>query len=272
MHHPDDQTIICAGSGGPLLRVIQRIRPILLCGLVVLCSLMVPSDFSGTAYAGGPDRTQRKTSRLLFQDSFDGKELRKVWRVHPNSFRIDKGVLIAGQRPDANHGAVCDVLVDFKDLNLEFSFLLDGSTGFNVVIDDRKYRGSHAGHICRVAVRRKRITLGDDKTGNMKKGLFEKRRSPRYRRDKQFRKEINRLLAGKSTSVPVKLRTGRWYRMTVRITGETMQVALDGKPLATLRSAGIGHPTKTDFGFTVIGRFTRFDDILARSPDPVRQP
>ena len=232
-------------------------------GLCVLGWGLVLVGLTATAHA---DRTTAKNGRLLFQDTFSQSKLRKVWRVHPNSFRIDKGVLIAGQRPDAHHGAVCDVLVDFKDLFLEFSFMLDGSAGFNVVIDDRKYRGSHAGHICRVAVRRKRITLGDDKTGNMKKGLFEKRRSPRYRSDKQFRKQINRLLAGKSTSVPVDLKRGHWYRMTVRITGKTMRVALDGKPLATLTSEGIAHPTKTDFGFTVLGRFTRFDDVNARSP------
>lgn len=264
MHHADDN-IISTGSDGSLHRVTSRMCPFLFGGLLVLYGL------SGTAHAGGPDGKPGKNGRLLFQDTFNQKELRKVWRVHPNSFRIEKGVLIAGQRPDAHHGAVCDVLVDFKDVFLEFSFLLDGSSGFNVVIDDRKYRGSHAGHICRVTVRPKRITLGDDKTGNMKNGLFEKRRSPQYRRDRKFRKEIDRLLKGKSTSVPVSLKRGRWYRMTVRIMGETMRVVLDGKPLASLRSEGIAHPTKTDFGFTIIGRFMRFDNITAWSPDPARR-
>jgi len=264
MHSADDNTI-SIGSDRPSYRVTRRICPILFGGLLVLYGL------SGTAHAGDRDGTTGKNGRLLFEDTFSQKELSKAWRVHPNSFRIEKGVLIAGQRPDANHGAVCDVLVDFKDVFLEFSFLLDGSAGFNVVIDDRKYRKSHAGHICRVVVRPKRITLGDDKTGNMENGLFEKRRSPRYRSDRKFRKEIDRLLNGKSTSVPVNLKRGRWYRMTVRITGETMRVTLDGKPLASLRSEGIAHPTKTDFGFTVIGRSVRFDNIAAWSPGPARR-
>jgi len=266
MHHADDN-ISSTTSNRLLCRVTSRICPILFGGLLVIFG------FGGTAHAGGPDATPgiKGKGRLLFQDTFSNKKLRKVWRVHPNSFRIEKGVLIAGQRPDANHGAVCDVLVDFKDVFLEFSFLLDGSAGFNVVIDDRKYRQSHAGHICRVSVRKNRITLGDDKTGSMKNGLFEKRRSPKYRSDREFRKEVNRLLKGKSKSVPVSLKRGRWYRMTVRITGETMQVMLDGKPLTSLRSEGIAHPTKTDFGFTIIGRYTQFDNIAAWSPRPARR-
>ncbi len=196
---------------------------------------------------------------MLFEDNFSRTELGPKWDVHPNSFRIENGVLLAGQRPDAGHGAVSQTFLDFKNIILQFSFSLDGAAGFNVVIDDRKYRGSHAGHICRVTVRRNQISLQDDKTGAMRNDLFKKLRDP------QQRAVAKRALVGKSKTVQGRIEPGKWYRMTIALVGEKMQVMLDGKPLAALESAGIGHSTKTDFGFTIIGRAVRFDNIAAWS-------
>ena len=193
-----------------------------------------------------------------FQDDFERKELGKAWTVHPNSFRIEDGVLIVATRPDADHGAVGETLVDFADGELEVRFKFMGSPQFNVVIDDKKYKESHAGHICRVSVRQNRILLQDDKTGAMRNDLFEKRRkSPK---DPAIAKE----LAGKSKTVAVDLKKGEWHKLKVVLEGATMRVSLDGKEVASLTSEGIAHPTKTDFGFTVIDREVHFDDVVFR--------
>lgn len=225
-------------------------------GKVLLGFLLALGVISSNAWAGEGEPTVKK-GKLLFQDTFGRKELGEAWSVHPHSFRIEKGVLIAAQRPDADHGAVSQTFVDFKDVVLEFSFKFDGSPGFNVVIDDRHHRDSHAGHICRVTVRRGRVTLQDDKTGAMRNDIFKMRRDPKRR------KEAAKLLIGKSKSVPVKFKPGQWYTMKVTLTGSTMRVDLDGKPLATLQSLGIDHKKKTDFGFTVIDRSMHFDNIAA---------
>lgn len=198
-----------------------------------------------------------KPGEILFEDSFERKELGKAWSVHPHSFRIEDGVLIAGQQPGTDHGAVSQTYVDFKDLILKFSFQFDGAPGFNVVIDDRTYKASHAGHICRVTVREARVVLQDDKTGAMENEIFKMRRDPKQR------KAADRLLLGKSKSVPVKFKRGQWYTMVVTIVGQEMQVFLDGQLLGALQSDGIGHATKTDFGFTIPDRFIRFDNISA---------
>ena len=44
-----------------------------------------------------------------------------------------------------------------------------------------------------------------------------------------------------------------------------MKVAVDGKPVAKLRSPGIAHETKTSFHFTVNGSGMRFDDVRIRA-------
>ncbi len=226
--------------------------------MILLCLLLgLTSANQSRADEGGSAPALK--GKLLFEDTFERRELGKAWDVHPNSFRIDQGVLIAGQRPDADHGAVSQTFLDFQDLILEFSFRLDGAAGFNLVIDDRRYKNSHAGHICRVTVRANRIAFQDDKTGAMRNDIFAQRQDPKTR------KQAEKLLAGKSQAISVKLQKGRWYRMRVDIVGDRMQVTLDDKLLGTLRSEGIAHKTKTDFGFTIPGRFTHFDDVRAWS-------
>ena len=51
----------------------------------------------------------------------------------------------------------------------------------------------------------------------------------------------------------------------IEIVGDLMKVAVDGKPVAELRSPGIAHETKTSFHFTVSGPGMRFDDVHIRA-------
>ena len=55
--------------------------------------------------------------------------------------------------------------------------------------------------------------------------------------------------------------------MRVAIIGEEMRVSLDDNPVGWLKSPGIGHKTKTDFGFTVKGARIEFDNVRAWKPD-----
>lgn len=220
------------------------------------------SAITGSSLAADAPVFLTKRGKPLFSDDFARAELGKTWNVHPNSYVIKDGVLIASQRPDADHGAVSETLVDFKDAVIEFSFKFDGATSFNVVIDDKKYKGSHAGHICRVVINPKNITVGDDKEGIMKNGIFEARRDPKQRN------EANKLIRGRASTRPVTLNKGQWYTMTVEILGDEMLASLDGKPLVYLKSPGIDHTTKTDFGFTVNGRSIEYDNVKAWAAEP----
>lgn len=191
--------------------------------------------------------------KLLFSDDFARTEL-GAWRSSCPTFTVADGVL-KGSQTRSDHGAVTRVGAPFKDAIVECRFRLEGSPGFNVVFDDKAHKGTHAGHICRVAVTPKVIRLGDDKEGVMRNDIFAMRKDPKRKA------EADKLLVGRSASFPVKLERRQWYRLSIEIVGEEMRVCLGDKPLGYLKSPGIGHATKAEFGFTVSGKDAHFDDV-----------
>lgn len=225
-----------------------------LVSVIMLATLVVPLRGAETI------RPTTANSPVLFSDHFDEAKPGQHWRSHWADIEIKDGALKIGQSKDADHGAVLDTLIDFADIDLSFRFRFDGARQFNLVIDDRKYKGSHAGHICRVVVRPTSILLGDDKNGVMQNEVFAMRRDPKTKA------AAEELLKGKSATFKANLKDDKWHTLNVIIRGDTMRVTLDDKIVGSLRSPGIAHTTKTDFGFTVPGRWVHFDDVIASLP------
>lgn len=216
----------------------------------ILALLLALAGFSGAADLPGPLAGKGKE---LFADDFARAEL-APWRSSIPTFTVADGVLKGSQTRD-DHGAVSKVSVEFKDAIVECRFRFEGAGSFNVVFDDKSYKGSHAGHICRVVVAPKQIRLGDDKEGVMRNDIFEMRSDPKRKA------EAGKLLVGRSQAVPASLEKGRWYRLAIEIVGGEMRVSVDETPVGYLKSPGISHATKTAFGFTVIGKDACFDDV-----------
>jgi len=198
--------------------------------------------------------------RLIFKDDFSRTELGSEWRAVVPTFTVADGVMRGSQTRDG-HGAVGSVKAAFKDGAIEFKFRLEGATSINAVCDDKAFKGSHAGHICRVAITPKQIRLGDDKEGVMRNDIFEMRKDPARKA------EADKLIAGRGAAVPASLEPHRWYTMRIEIAGDEIRAALDGKVIGQLKSPGIAHPTKSDFHFTVSGKDALFDDVTIRSLD-----
>lgn len=198
--------------------------------------------------------------RLVFADDFGRESVGDAWRGPMGHWRLEDGMLAGSEKPDDGHGAVIQTYLDFSDLVLEFEFEFRGSNSFNVVIDDRHHRGSHAGHICRAVVSGSAIRIGDDKTGIMEKRIFAMRRDPARKA------EAEALVVGKQKSFPVEIGVKERHLLRISIVGDTMSVDLDGRKLGVLNSPGIGHLTKTDFGFTVPGGGVAFDKVRAWLP------
>jgi len=211
--------------------------------------------FALSASAEAPAKPLAAKGKLLFSDDFGRTEL-GAWRSSIPTFTVADGVLKGSQTRD-DHGAVSRAKVEFKDAIVECRFRFEGAASFNVVFDDKTYKGSHAGHICRVAVTPKVIRLGDDKEGGMRNDIFEMRKDPKRKA------EGDKLIAGRTRAFPVKLEQHQWYRLGIEIVGEEMRVSLDDRPLGYLKSPGFGHATKTEFGFTVSGKDAHFDDVRA---------
>lgn len=214
-------------------------------------SLFVASVFCIGAEV--PAKPPVAKGKLLFSDDFDRADL-GAWRSVVPTFTVADGVL-KGSQTRADHGAVGSVKVALKDGVIEFKFRFEGATGINAVFDDKAYKGSHAGHICRVAIMPRQIRLGDDKEGVMRNDIFAMRKNPKRKA------EADKLLAGRGTAVPMKLEPHRWYRMCIEIVGDEMRVCLDDKAVGCLKSPGIAHPTKGDFHFTVNGKDAHFDAV-----------
>ena len=191
--------------------------------------------------------------KLLFSDDFERTGLGE-WRAVVPTFTVTNGVLVGSQTRN-DHGAVGSVKAVFQDGVIEFKFRFEGASNINAVCDDKAYKGSHAGHICRVAITPKQIRLGDDKEGAMRNDILEMRRDPKRKA------EGDKLIAGRNASVPVQLEPHRWYHMSIEIAGDEMRVSLDDKAIGYLKSPGLAHPTKSDFHFTVGGKDAHFDEV-----------
>jgi hypothetical protein len=216
--------------------------------LVAVSLLLV----SPGAFCGVPAEPIAKPGALLFADDFAAAT--EEWKAVVPSFEVTDGTLRVWQARD-DHGAVCRVHRPMKDVVVSFRFKLDGSTGFNAVFDDKNHKGSHAGHICRVAFAPKQIRLGDDREGVMRNDIFEMRKDPARKA------EADRLLAGRGSVSNFAITPDAWHEVVIELSGDRMRVVVDGTPAAFLQSSGLAHETKQSFHFTVNGPGVRFDDV-----------
>ena len=199
-----------------------------------------------------------KKEELKYSDDFERSDI-APWKQIIRGLQIKDGVLVQTRdRPD--HGSVARLekpLQDqvMKDVILSFRFRMEDSIGFNACFNDRKFKGSHAGHICRVMFRKNSITLSDGKEGVFKHEIRAMKGDP------SKAAERTRLLKGRTSKVNYKFKPQQWYTTTIEIVGDEMRVSLNNKPVGYLKSPGIGHPTKGNFSLTGAGKENHYDDM-----------
>ena len=216
-----------------------------------------------------------KKKELLFSDDFAGAEPAKVWHKVVPTFAIENGTLKGTQTRDKNipaadgkpaitaHAAVHGLEIPTKDSVVEVKIRFEGATMMDVEFDDRKYSGSHYGHLCRAQVRTNGVTIIDERDGNMRNDIYAMSQDPTKKAERA------KLLAGRQITYPGKIETGKWHTLLVETVGDTMRVTLDGKPAAFLKSSGIAHPTKSKIELGVGGKDGFFDDIKVWNAEPV---
>lgn len=224
-----------------------------------------------------PTRSLAKKKELLFSDNFQSAEHDKRWHPVVDTFVFENGVLKGSQTrekdmPSADgksvitaHAAVYGLELPTRDTVVECKIRFEGATMIDVEFDDRKFTGSHYGHLCRAQVRLDQVMLLDERDGSQSNALIELRKDP-----VKNKAEISNLLAAHSASFSVKLVAGKWYKFVVETVGDEMRVTIDGKPTGYLKSSGIGHPTKSKIEFGVGGKDGLFDDVKVWNAEPVR--
>lgn len=220
-----------------------------------------------------PEGPIAKKKELLFEDDFEKAEPSKLWHKVVPTFAFENGTLKGTQTRDKNipagdgkpavtpHAAVHGLELPTKDSVVEVKMKFDGATMMDVEFDDRKYTGSHYGHLCRAQVRLNGVTIIDERDGNMRNDIYEMR-------DPAKKAERAKLLEGRQITYPAKLEPGKWHVVVVETVGDAMRVTIDGKPMAYLKSSGIGHATKSKIELGVAGKDGFFDDIKVWSAEP----
>lgn len=225
-------------------------------GISLLGILSQPASAEDFKPISGNDYTKQ-----VFADDFSAPTLSKKWRLYKSSSVIRDGVLVGIEQKDGGHAAVHSIKLDpFSDVELNVDIRFEGSRSTNLTFNQNGFKESHAGHICRVIVSPKKITLRDGKTGNFKNEIFEARRSG------QLDAATKALLKTKEASFPVKLKPGQWYPISIRIKGDVMQAFIDGKLIGSLRSEGIAHATKDKIGLVAPKQEMQFDNVVIKVP------
>ena len=196
----------------------------------------------------------------VFEDEFERSELGDQWLVPIASFSIRDGRLLGHEEPSKGHGAVCRAPLPFKNAVFAFSFRFTDGKNFNFVVNDKNCKEVHAGHICRVSISQRLVRIADDKEGAMKNETFAALRDPNKKLDRRV------VLKDRERLIPNKLAADTWHDATISINEDEISVRIDGEPIGSLKSSGIAHPTKTDFGFTVIGNEIEFDNVRVFKP------
>ncbi len=238
----------------------MRLR-LLLPAFLLISAAAIAADLP--AIPTGPIAEKKE---LLFSDDFQSAKPAEVWHEVVPTFVFEKGSLRGTQTRDKNvpaadgkpaimsHAAVHGLEIPTKDSVVEVKIRFEGASMIDVEFDDRKYTGSHYGHICRAQARLGGITLVDERDGSMRNDIYElKGPDAKLQRAK--------LLKGRSVTYPAKLEAGKWYTFVVETVGDEMRVTLDGKPAGFLKSSGIGHATKSKIELGVGGKDGLFGEI-----------
>ncbi|HWE02486.1 MAG TPA: hypothetical protein VG326_08740 [Tepidisphaeraceae bacterium] len=228
-------------------------RIVLVCFIMAFALKSVPAADSAPALA--------TPGKQLFADDFARAEMAPKWRVGKGFFTIKDGVVSIAENPDDKHGAYAYVTPNFvfKDIIVEFSVKLDGARACHLMINDNKYKGSHAGHIIKATVSAGKVNVADWKFGLMRTDLYERIKDANVSADEK--KQLRESIKDKSADFKIDADVSVWHVVRVEIVGPELLMSIDGKPAGYLKSEGIDHPTKNSIGFEVSGKSVEVKDM-----------
>ena len=223
-----------------------------------------------------PSRSPRR-KELLFSDDFEGAEPAKVWHKVVPTFVVEKGTLKGTQTRDKDipaadgkpaikaHAAVHGLEIPTKDSVVEVKIRFEGASMIDVEFDDRKYTGSHYGHICRAQVRLNGVTLIDERDGSMRNDIYEMKKDPAKKA------EIAKLLVGRSVDLSrASSKPASGTRSSSRPSATKCASPSTANRPAILKSSGIAHATKSKIELGVAGKDGFFDDIKVWQAEPAK--
>lgn len=200
-------------------------------------------------------------TKTIFEDDFNSETLNRKWLFYISESVQENGALVCKMPKDAKHSSVnyfrYEPTADLK-LKLKFKFIGDAKY-LGVIFNDKKYKGSHAGHICNVHITRNNIQLREGKTGVFEHKIREKIKS------KTLDQKTKEILRNKEKNVKYKFQAGEWYDLHLVISDSEMTCRINGKVIGKLKSNGISHKTKNSMGLSVWGQSVHIDDFSLKT-------
>ena len=251
--------------------LIMNIRPLL--ALSVFATTIAVADTPKI-----PRQSIAQKANLLFEDTMDGSTHDTKWHRVVDTFTWEDGMLKGTQtrvkdEPSKDgktivkaHAAVYGLELPTQDSVIEVKMKFDGCTMMDVEFDDRKYTGSHYGHLCRARVHLDKVIIMDEREGSQNEALKAMMQDPAKKA------EAGKAMAAHTATFPLAkpLQPGKIYTVVVETVGEAMRVTIDDKPVAYFKSPGIGHATKSKIELGVAGQSGWFDDIKVWNAQPAK--
>ena len=225
---------------------------------ILTCLISINSVYSATKSI--PSKYYKKT---IFIDKFDSDSLKAKWYLHKSSSKIKDGLLIGIEKKGGGHAAIHFPLglPNSSDMEVSTKVRFHGGEATDITFSDTNYKGSHAGHICRVSIRLNKILMQDGKDG-----IFNNKYWPKIKVG-QADAKINKILQATRKTIPIRLKKDKWYTVSVRIKKNVMQLIINKKLIATLKSSGIAHKTKNFVGIEAAKEEMHFDYVEIKVPE-----
>jgi len=206
-------------------------------------------------------------SELVFQDDFEKEGFGERWSHYKSESVVEKGVLV-GKTIDINDHAGVDAIrfeEGRQDLEISVKFNFAGETAerFNVWMDDKDFKGSHAGHICSVTISPTGGSISDAKTGNFENSIYEKRKG-----GTALDEATQAMLATKTANFQLDLKREEWHTLLIRTKGDEVVVFVNDFEIAKLKSEGLAHETKSVVSLTTNIDDVHYDDFVIKAAKP----
>lgn len=199
--------------------------------------------------------------KVIFEDDFNRKETQTATDDPGNAWGTNSKARAKGDKqvelkdgamrifisPQADHAVSVTHTAEFKDGAVTLRFMLeDAKDSLGLDFADAQCKQVHTGHLCLAKVDAKQVVMVDHKTGGMRVDIHDAKKEKKELTDEQ-----KKAVAGKSKSVPHTTEIGKWHELQVKMEGDELSVAVDGKAVGSLHSPGIAHPTKRMLRFSV---------------------
>lgn len=198
--------------------------------------------------------------RVIFSEDFSKDGFGKDWGHYKSSSVVKDGVLHGITAPESDHPAV-DVIkiAPERDLEVSVRFRINNEKtyGFNVWLDDRDYKGSHAGHICSITVTQKAVVVADAKSGTFSNDIYERKKVT----PPTLTAEDKANIAKWTQSTPNAISLKDWHTLVVRTNDDVVETRIDGKVVSTFKSPGVAHDHKTVVSLTTNRVDVDYDDF-----------